>query len=84
MPKFETDEEAARFWETHSFEDYHNDTKDAEIVFVKKPKKTIAIRLDPDDVKSVERIAERKGLSYTSLIRMWIREHLAKEAKHIT
>jgi predicted DNA binding CopG/RHH family protein len=84
MPKFKTDEETARFWETQSFEDYHKDTKDGEIVFVKKPKKTIAIRLDPDDVKSVEIIAERKGLSYTSLIRMWIKEHLVKEAKHIT
>jgi len=84
MPRFKTDEEAARFWETHSFEDYHKDTKDAEIKFTRKPKKTIAIRLDPDDVRSVAKIAESKGLTYTSLIRMWVREHLAKEARHIT
>jgi len=56
IPKFKTDEEAARFWETHSFEDYHRDTKEAEIGFVKRPKKTIAIRLDPDDIKTVEAI----------------------------
>ena len=43
IPKFKTDEEAARFWETHSFEDYYKDTKEAEIRFIKKPKKTIAI-----------------------------------------
>ena len=48
IPKFKTDEEAARFWEPHSFEDYHRDTKEAEIGFVKRQKKTIAIRLDPD------------------------------------
>jgi len=83
IPKFKTDEEAARFWETHSFEDYHRDTKEAEIGFVKRPKKTIAIRLDPDDIKKVEVIAQRKGLSYTSLLRMWIKEHLAKESRHI-
>ena len=65
IPKFKTDEEAARFWGAHSFKDYHKDTKDAEIVFVKKPKKMVAISLDPDDIKSVEMIAERKGLSYT-------------------
>jgi predicted DNA binding CopG/RHH family protein len=81
IPKFKTQEEAARYWETHSFQEYHKDTKDAEIVFVKKPKKTIAIRLDPDDIKSVEKIAERKGLSYTSLLRMWIKEHLAREVR---
>jgi predicted DNA binding CopG/RHH family protein len=83
MPKFKTDEEAARFWQTHSFEDYHRDTKEAEIRFIKRPKKTIAIRLDPDDIKSVEVLAQRKGLNYTSLLRMWIKEHLAKEAKNI-
>ncbi|MGB7293098.1 MAG: CopG family antitoxin [Thermodesulfobacteriota bacterium] len=83
IPKFKTDEEAARFWETHSFEDYNRDTKDAEIGFVKRPKKTIAIRLDSDDIKKVEAIAERKGLSYTALLRMWIKEHLSKESRHI-
>ena len=83
IPKFKTDEEATRFWETHSFEDYHRDTKEAEIGFVKRLKKTIAIRLDPDDIKKVEVIAQRKGLSYTSLLRMWIKEHLAKESRHI-
>jgi len=81
IPKLRTDEEAARFWEAHSFEDYHKDTKEAEIRFVKKPKKTIAIRLDPEDIKSVEKIAERKGLSYTSLLRMWIKECLADETR---
>jgi len=83
IPKFKTDEEAARFWETHRFEEYSKDTKDAEIRFIKRPKKTVALRLDPDDIKSVEKIAERKGLSYTSLLRMWIKENLAREVKHV-
>ena len=83
IPKFKTDHEAAIFWETHSFEDYHGDTREAEIRFTKRPKKTIALRLDPDDIRSVEKIAERKGLSYTSLLRMWIKEHLEKEERHI-
>lgn len=83
IPKFKSDADAARFWETHSFADYHRDTKEAEIVFVKRPKKTVAIRLDPDDIKTVEAIAGRKGLSYTSLLRMWIKEHLDKESRHV-
>jgi len=83
IPKFKTDEEAAKFWETHGFEDLYKDTKEAEIRFIKRPKKTIAIRLDPSDIKSVEAIAERKGLSYTALLRMWIKEYLAKEKRQI-
>lgn len=83
IPKFKTDEDAAKFWETHSFADYHRDTQEADMVFIKRPKKTVAVRLDPQDIKSVEAIAEQKGLSYTSLIRMWIKEHLAKESRRI-
>jgi predicted DNA binding CopG/RHH family protein len=83
IPKFKSEEEAARFWETHSFEDFQEDTKEAEIGFVKKPKKTVALRLDPADIKTVEAIAKKKGLSYTALLRMWIKEHLAKEAKRV-
>jgi predicted DNA binding CopG/RHH family protein len=82
IPKFKTDQDAAIFWQTHSFEDYFRDTTDSEIAFVKKPKKTIALRLDPEDIKTVEHLAQRKGLSYTSLLRMWIKEHLAQEAEN--
>lgn len=81
IPSFKTDEEARKFWETHSFEDYYKDTREADLAFVRKPKKTIAVRLDPEDIKRVETIAERKGLSYTSLLRMWIKEQLAREKK---
>ena len=67
LPKFRTQEEAAKYWETHSFEDYRKDTKNGEIVFAKKAKETVAIRLDPDDIKSVEKIAERgrRGQTYS-------------------
>lgn len=83
IPKFKNDKEAAKFWGTNSFADYYKDTKEAEIRFIKKPKKTVAIRLDPDDIKSVEKIAGIKGLSYTSLLRMWIKEQLSKETKRV-
>jgi transposase len=62
IPKFKTDGEAARFWESHSFEDYYKDSKEAGIKFVKGAKRTVAVRLDPDDIKSVEKIAEHKAL----------------------
>lgn len=77
IPPLQTDQEAAAYWERHSFADVAEDTTEARIRFVKRPKRAIAIRLDPDDVARIEAIAEAKGLSYTALIRMWIKEHLA-------
>ena len=77
VPRFKTDKEAAKFWDTHSFADYAKDTTSAKIRFVKKTKKSITIRLDPEDIAQVGEIAKKKGLNYTTLIRMWIKEHLA-------
>ncbi len=77
IPRFKTDEEAAKFWDTHSFADYAGDTTSAKVRFVKEIKKSITIRLDPEDIAQVGEIAKKKGLNYTTLIRMWIKEHLA-------
>ncbi len=61
IPRFKTAEEAAKFWEAHSFQDYYDDTKEAGMKFVKRPKKTVTLRLHKDDTKSEAKIAERKG-----------------------
>jgi predicted DNA binding CopG/RHH family protein len=68
IPKFKSDQEARRFWQRHSFKDYNLDTREAEIKFVKKPKKTVAIRLAPEDIAAVERIAERMGICASNAI----------------
>lgn len=77
LPSLNTDPEAANFWDTHTFLDYAAKTTEARIRFVKRPKRAIAIRLDQEEIVKVEALAQRKGLSYTTLIRMWIKEHLA-------
>jgi predicted DNA binding CopG/RHH family protein len=77
IPRFKTDKEAAKFWDTHSFAGYAEDAASTKIRFVKKTKKSITVRLDPEDIARVGEIAEKKGLNYTALIRMWIKEHLA-------
>lgn len=81
IPKFKTTKQAAEFWDTHSFKNYFQDTKDAEIEFISKPKKTLTIRLDSKDIDQVEKLAKYKGLNHSSLIRMWIKEMMRKEIK---
>ena len=55
-----------------------------EIRFIKRTKKTVALRLDPEDIKSVSKKSlSGRDISYTSLLRMWIKDHLAKEAKRV-
>lgn len=77
IPSLPTDREAAAYWDTHSFAEHAQETTDAGIRFVRRPKRAISIRLDPEDIAKIEAMAETKGLSYTALLRMWVKEHLA-------
>jgi predicted DNA binding CopG/RHH family protein len=77
IPSLPTDRAAAEYWDTHSLAEHVEDTKGATIRFLKRPKRAISIRLASEDIAKVEAMAEAKGLSYTALLRMWIKERLA-------
>lgn len=77
IPKLKTIRDIQNFWEEHDFTDFAQDTGEAQIRFVRPQKAQITFRLDPDDIQKLKKIAEEKGLSYTTLVRMWIKEKLA-------
>ena len=60
IPRLQTDQAAAAYWDTHSFAEVAENTTEAAIHFVKQPKRAIAIRLDLDDMVKIEAIAETK------------------------
>lgn len=76
IPKFKAIEEARKFWEEHDLTDFVEDTGEASIRFVRPKKAQITFRLDPNDAKRLKEIANEKGLSYTTLVRMWVKEKL--------
>ena len=45
-----------------------------------KPSVQIAIRLPEDDIAKAREIAERKGIGYQTLLRMYVLEGLLREA----
>ena len=45
-----------------------------------KPSVQIAIRLPEDDIAKAREIAERKGIGYQTLLKMYVREGLLREA----
>jgi predicted DNA binding CopG/RHH family protein len=78
IPHFKSDEEVAAFWDTHDFTNYIKDTEPVDVVFEKPKKETISIRMEHGQIKELKRLADRVGLGYTSLIRSWIIEKLAR------
>ncbi len=43
------------------------------------PRRPVSVRLDPQDIAMLKRIARRNGIHYSQLIAMWIHERMEKE-----
>lgn len=78
IPEFKSKEEEAGFWDIHSFADYWDEFKDVDLVVeLHKPKEeTLVLRLQKEAKDRLEKIAKAKGLSVSSLTRMWLMEKL--------
>lgn len=79
IPEFASYEEEAAFWDTHSTADYEDEFKPVKLRFARKLSEGFTIRLDPETLQKLRSLAHEKGIGPTTLIRMWILEHL-KEA----
>jgi len=82
IPDFKSEEEEAVWFDNHDVSEFWNDLTPVNIKFeLQKPKdENIVIRLQKPIKERLERIAQRKGLNYSSLVRMWIMEKL--QASH--
>jgi len=78
IPDFKSLEEAADYWDTHSFADHFEDTEAVEIE-VCLPSRKIILEIDRDLRDKLKKIAQKKRQSYGKLINAWIREKIIQE-----
>jgi predicted DNA binding CopG/RHH family protein len=76
IPDFKNREEEAAFWDTHDLTDYWDEFKPVKVKFAKNLSEGLTIRLDPATLEKLRHKAAKKGIGPTTLIRMWVREHL--------
>ncbi len=83
IPTFKDEQEESEFWDTHSFTDYLDETEPVDIEFVDaRPHKVqISLRLAPSTITRVKAAARQQGIGYQTLIRMWVLEKLAAQAR---
>lgn len=81
LPNFKSIKEEAIFWDTHSLTDYYDFSKAKWGRFVleksKKKDNSLTIRLQSDLKEKLDNLAQKLGLSASSLIRMWTIEKLS-------
>lgn len=76
IPNFKTREEEVAFWDTHDLADYWDEFEPVQVRFAKNLSEGLHIRLDPVTLTELREKAHEKGIGPTTLVRVWIREHL--------
>jgi predicted DNA binding CopG/RHH family protein len=86
IPEFKSLDEEAYWWETHNLADYQDEFKTVKAEFAKdlyekRPSKGVTVRLDTETIDKLHKQAKKKGLGTTTLIRMWLLEHMEEQEK---
>ncbi|KGM43788.1 hypothetical protein JY97_05045 [Alkalispirochaeta odontotermitis] len=79
-----SDEELEKFWDKHEPEEFKG-WEEGNFNFKRLPKKLIQLRLDPSDVRIIDRESKRTGIDRAQLVRSWVKEkigNLDKEAHY--
>jgi len=76
IPDFKNYQEEAEFWDTHDFTDYLGDFRPVKVCFAKNLSEVLPVRLDRQTVAQLKAQASEKGIGATTLVRMWVLEHL--------
>ena len=92
IPDFESEEEEAKWWDSHSAFDHLGELEEVDIDFELAPailerhrkrhlKRQITIRLDQYQIDAARLLAKRKGMPYQTLLRAWIATAIEQELK---
>jgi predicted DNA binding CopG/RHH family protein len=81
IPAFKNRQEMAAWFDTHDLADYQDEFHTVEAKFAKNLSEGITVRLDPKTLLKLRKQASEKGVGPTTLVRMWVMEHLQTAAK---
>ncbi|MFY9821892.1 MAG: CopG family antitoxin [Thermoanaerobaculia bacterium] len=77
LPKTDSVEELARFWDSHDLTDFEEHLGEVtEPVFEHGLGTAMILRLEPEEVKTVQQIAKARGIEKSELLREWVLEKL--------
>ena len=75
LPKTDSIQELARFWDTHDLTDLEQELEEVrEPVFDRE--RAITLRLQTDEAETLHKLATSKGVADAELIRQWVLEKI--------
>ncbi|MCD5407981.1 BrnA antitoxin family protein, partial [Candidatus Bipolaricaulota bacterium] len=80
IPEFKSLREEAEFWDTYDTTEFLDEFEEADdVVFVRPKMQVVSLRLEREFVERLKAYAQKIGVPYTTLIRMWIIKSFKRE-----
>src|SRR6266478_5244108 len=79
IPAFNSYEEEANFWDTHSIADFTHETKAGKVSATRGCTANVQMRFDRETDHEKEVIARERGMKKATLIRTWVLERLRQD-----
>jgi predicted DNA binding CopG/RHH family protein len=76
LPKTDSIEELARFWDSHELTDFEDQLEEVTEPVFEQRRARMVLRLEPAEVQAVEEMAKARGVDQAELVREWVLEKL--------
>jgi hypothetical protein len=76
IPPFNSYEEMAEFWDTHSLADYWDQTEPAAFEVDSEARRRYLVAVDREVLARVQRLAQTRGVSLESLVNLLLEQRL--------
>ena len=76
IPKFDSYEEMAAFWDTHSLADHWDQTEAVDLDFAPEARRRYLVGVDREVLARVQRLAQTRGISIESLVNLLLEQRL--------
>ncbi|MGH2533006.1 MAG: CopG family antitoxin [Thermomicrobiales bacterium] len=80
IPEFQSLEEAADFWGSHSTSEFEDEWESVDVEVSPNLGHVLSVRLDRPTFRRLSGIARQKGVGASTLARMWVLEELERQA----
>lgn len=78
IPDFESLEEEAAFWDSHSLADFKDELEPVELEVDHPIGHILSVRLESEEFRRLSALAKQRGLTTTALAQRWVLEALAQ------
>ena len=71
------DKDLGKFWDGNEPEDFEG-WQQGTLNFKRPPKKLVQLRLEPRDIRIIDRESKRSGIDRAQLVRSWVKEKIRR------